>query len=98
VKGGDVRRDLDRRGAASSVADKIKAVIAEHGPHSVALYCGTDAFQNSAVLGTSASLADAIGSRNFYTSVTVDQPAKVFTTARYGQWMGGPNNLKSPTS
>ena len=80
--------------ALKLVADKIKAVIAEHGPHSVALYCGTNAFQNSAVLGTSTALADAIGSRNFYTSVTVDQPAKVFTTARYGQWMGGPNNFE----
>ena len=80
--------------ALALVAAKIKAVIAEHGPHSVALYCGTNAFQNSAVLGTSHALAEAIGTRNYYTSVTVDQPAKVFTTARYGQWMGGPNNFE----
>jgi anaerobic selenocysteine-containing dehydrogenase len=80
--------------ALALVAAKIKAVIAEHGPHSVALYCGTNAFQNSAVLGTSYALAEAIGTRNYYTSVTVDQPAKVFTTARYGQWMGGPNNFE----
>ena len=80
--------------ALAAVAAKIKAVIAEHGPHSVALYCGTNAFQNSAVLGTSYALAEAIGTRNYYTSVTVDQPAKVFTTARYGQWMGGPNNFE----
>ncbi len=93
VKGGEFV-ETSTAEALKLVADKIKAVIAEHGPHSVALYCGTNAFQNSAVLGTSASLADAIGSRNFYTSVTVDQPAKVFTTARYGQWMGGPNNFE----
>ncbi len=80
--------------ALASVAAKIKAVIAEHGPNSVAIYCGTNAFQNSAALGTSFALAEAIGTRNYYTSVTVDQPAKVFTTARYGQWMGGPNNFE----
>ena len=80
--------------ALKLVADKIRAVIAEHGPHAVALYCGTNAFQNSAVLGTSFALAEALGTRNYYTSVTVDQPAKVFTTARYGQWMGGPNNFE----
>lgn len=80
--------------ALALVAAKMKAVIAEHGPHSVALYCGTNAFQNSAVLGTSYALAEAIGTRNYYTSVTVDQPAKVFTTSRYGQWMGGPNNFE----
>jgi anaerobic selenocysteine-containing dehydrogenase len=38
-------------------------------------------------------LAQAIGTRNFYTSVTLDQPAKVFTTARYGKWLGGSNTF-----
>ncbi|MFM9937114.1 MAG: molybdopterin-dependent oxidoreductase [Novosphingobium sp.] len=98
-----VRQDGQKQGpfvetstaeALAGIAAKIKAVIAEHGPHSVALYCGTNAFQNSAVLGTSYALAEAIGTRNYYTSVTVDQPAKVFTTSRYGQWMGGPNNFE----
>lgn len=94
-----IRRDgqmveISTADALAEIATRIKAIIAEHGPHSVALYCGTNAFQNSAVLGTSYALAEAIGTRNYYTSVTVDQPAKVFTTARYGQWMGGPNNFE----
>ncbi len=80
--------------ALSDIAAQIKAIVATHGPHAIALYCGTNAFQNSAILGTSFALAEAIGTRNWYTSVTVDQPAKVFTTARYGQWMGGPNNFE----
>ena len=80
--------------ALAEIGARMKQIVEEHGPHSIALYCGTNAFQNSAVLGTSFALAQAIGSRNYYTSVTVDQPAKVFTTARYGQWMGGPNNFE----
>jgi anaerobic selenocysteine-containing dehydrogenase len=80
--------------ALADIAARIEAIVAEHGPHAIALYCGTNAFQNSAILGTSFALAEAIGTRNWYTSVTVDQPAKVFTTARYGQWMGGPNNFE----
>ncbi len=78
----------------AELAARMKQIVEEFGPHSIALYCGTNAFQNSAVLGTSFALAQAIGSRNYYTSVTVDQPAKVFTTARYGQWMGGSNNFE----
>jgi anaerobic selenocysteine-containing dehydrogenase len=94
-----IRRDgkfveISTANALVEIASRMKQIIDEHGPHSIALYCGTNAFQNSAVLGTSFALAEAIGSRNFYTSVTVDQPAKVFTTARYGQWMGGPNNFE----
>lgn len=94
-----IRRDgqmveISTADALKEIAAKIKAIVAENGPHSIALYCGTNAFQNSAVLGTSFALAEAIGTRNYYTSVTVDQPAKVFTSARYGQWMGGPNNFE----
>ncbi len=94
-----IRRDgafveISTAEALAQIAARMRQVVDEFGPHSVALYCGTNAFQNSAVLGTSFALAQAIGSRNYYTSVTVDQPAKVFTTARYGQWMGGPNNFE----
>ena len=75
------------------VADKLRAIIAEHGPHSVAVFMGSGGYQNSAAWAASYSFAQAIGSRNFYTSVTLDQPAKVFTTARYGKWMGGVNTF-----
>jgi anaerobic selenocysteine-containing dehydrogenase len=94
-----IRRDgqmveISTADALAELAARIRQTIEAHGPHSIALYCGTNAFQNSAVLGTSFALAEAIGTRNYYTSVTVDQPAKVFTNARYGQWMGGPNNFE----
>lgn len=78
---------LDRAGA------QLKAIVDEYGPHSVAVYCGTYAFQNSAGVGAAMAFAQGLGTRNFYTSVTLDQPAKVYTTARYGQWMGGPNTF-----
>lgn len=94
-----IRRDgqlyeISTADALAGAANRMKQIVEEHGPHSIAIYCGTNAFQNSAVLGTSFALAEAIGTRNYYTSVTVDQPAKVYTNARYGQWMGGPNNFE----
>ncbi len=84
-------KDISTAEALKLAGAKMKKMVKEHGPHSIAVYCGTNAFQNSAVLGTSYAFAQGIGSRNWYTSVTVDQPAKVFTTARYGMWMGGGN-------
>ena len=94
-----IRRDgqfveISTADALAEAGARMKAIVEEFGPHSIALYCGTNAFQNSAVLGTAFAFAEAVGSRNYYTSVTVDQPAKVFTTARYGQWMGGSNNFE----
>ena len=79
--------------ALAHVGETLKAIIAEHGPHSVAIFMGSGGYQNSAAWAASYSLAQAIGTRNFYTSVTLDQPAKVFTTQRYGKWMGGTNTF-----
>ena len=80
--------DIATADALKLAGETMKKMVEEHGPHSIALYCGTNAFQNSAVLGTSYAFAQGVGTRNWYTSVTVDQPAKVFTTARYGNMDG----------
>ncbi|HSF13345.1 MAG TPA: molybdopterin-dependent oxidoreductase, partial [Erythrobacter sp.] len=79
--------------ALAHVARELRRIIDQHGPHSVAVFMGSGGFQNSAAMAASLSFANAVGSRNFYTSVTLDQPAKVFTTARYGKWMAGPNTF-----
>lgn len=79
--------------ALAHVASKLRKIIDEHGPHSVAVFMGSGGFQNSAAMAASLSFAQAVGTRNFYTSVTLDQPAKVFTTMRYGKWLGGPNTF-----
>ncbi len=79
--------------ALAHVASELRRIIDTHGPNSVAVFMGSGGFQNSAAMAASLSFAQAVGSRNFYTSVTLDQPAKVFTTQRYGKWMAGPNTF-----
>ena len=75
--------------ALTDIAARLRTILDAHGPHSIAVYCGTYAFQNSAGLGAALGFANGVGTRNFYTSVTLDQPAKVYTTMRMGQWGGG---------
>ncbi len=70
--------------AFDELAEQLRAIIATHGPRAVATYNGTYAFQNSAHLGVSRAFHDAIGSPSYYTSVTIDQPAKVFVGTRHG--------------
>jgi anaerobic selenocysteine-containing dehydrogenase len=81
--------DIDTTAALDEIAAKLGAIIAGHGPHAVAVYGGTYAFQNSAGVGSALAFAQGLGTRNIYTSVTLDQPAKVYTTMQYGSWMGG---------
>jgi anaerobic selenocysteine-containing dehydrogenase len=79
--------------ALAHVGYALKRIIAEHGPNAVAIFIGSGGYQNSSAWAASYSFAQAIGTQNFYTSVTLDQPAKVFTTARYGKWQGGTNSF-----
>ncbi len=71
------------------IAARLQDLVAQHGPHAVAVYSGTYAFQNSAAMFAGQAFAKGLGTRNYYTSVTLDQPAKVYTTLRMGHWSGG---------
>ena len=94
VRGDDGQfHDTPMPEALAHVAGELRRIIDTYGPHSVALFMGSGGYQNSSAWVATYSLAQAIGTRNFYTSVTLDQPAKVFTTARYGKWLGGTNTF-----
>ncbi len=79
--------------ALGHVSDEIRRIIDKYGPDAVAIFMGSGGYQNSSAWAASYSLAQAIGTKHFFTSVTLDQPAKVFTTARYGRWEGGVNSF-----
>lgn len=88
-RNGDGWRPLSSQDALDAVAARLRAIIDEHGPDAVAVYSGSYAFQNSAGVGAALAFAQGLGTRHFYTSVTLDQPAKVYTSHQYGQWGGG---------
>ena len=80
---------IETQTALDEIGAKLKALVEEHGPDSVAIYAGTYSFQNSAGVASAMAFAQGLGTRHFYTSVTLDQPAKVYTAFQYGQWSGG---------
>lgn len=75
--------------AAIEVADKIKALIDQYGPRSVAIYVGTPNVGYPAAAGMGNAFLRAIGSRMFFTSNTIDQPGKQISLATHGKWLGG---------
>lgn len=76
--------------ALDEIAAQLAALRERHGPRAIATYCGTYGFMNSAALAVAGGFHQGIGSPNFYTSVTIDQPAKVYIWSRVGAWLGGP--------
>lgn len=76
--------------AMDEIATQLQDILAKHGPRSIASYNGTYSFQNSAAHPVARAWHTAIGSPSYYTSVTIDQPAKVaIGPARMGWWNGG---------
>lgn len=80
---------IDTDKAMDEISDKIQQLIRDHGPRSVATYVGSYGYQNSAALVIPKAWHQSIDSPSYYTSVTIDQPAKFIAGSRFGSWGGG---------
>ena len=76
--------------AFDEIATRLAAILADGDPRAVASYCGTATFQNAAAHPVARAFHQAIESPSFYTSITIDQPAKMITPLRLGSWAAGP--------
>ena len=76
--------------AMDEIAAQLQDILDKYGPRSIASYNGTYSYQNSAAHDVARAFHGAIGSPSYYTSVTIDQPAKVaIGPTRMGWWNGG---------
>lgn len=76
-------KPINNEKALDEVSEKLKAIIDEHGPRSVATYIGCGGHRTSA--GSPMFVRkwmDALGSPSFYTSYTVDSPALSVAVSR----------------
>lgn len=76
--------------ALDEIAERLAAILADGDGRAVASYCGTATFQNAAAHPVARAFHAVIGSSSMYTSITIDQPAKLVTPLRLGTWAAGP--------
>ena len=81
--------EMSTSDALDEIAEKLMAIINRDGPRAMASYCGTATFQYAAAHPLIRSFHKATGSPSFYTSITIDQPAKMVTPLRLGSWAAG---------
>lgn len=81
------------RKAAEETADRLQAIINRHGPDAIALYVGTFGFNNLTSHAFGIAFLEAIGSKMYFTSVTIDQPGKGVSRAEHGAWLAGPYRI-----
>lgn len=75
--------------AMDQIAERIQAIVAEHGPRSVALYPGTYSGPAAASIPSGVGWMLGLGSKMVFTSAAIDQPGKHVANAIHGRWLGG---------
>jgi anaerobic selenocysteine-containing dehydrogenase len=75
--------------ALDEIAAELRRIIDTYGPRAVASYTGTGGYQNSVAVPAARAFHQGLGSPSFYTSVTIDQPAKAVAPFRVGIWEAG---------
>ncbi|MDO8863480.1 molybdopterin-dependent oxidoreductase [Haliea sp. E1-2-M8] len=80
--------------AAREIADQLGALVAKHGPRSVAVYIGTNSLPYPGGPLVAYALLRALGSPMFFTANTIDQPNKQIAQALHGIWQGGDQDFE----
>ncbi|UZW58292.1 molybdopterin-dependent oxidoreductase (plasmid) [Sphingobium sp. JS3065] len=84
--------DLDT--ALGEIADRLRAIVEESGPDSVGLFKGTQTYQNATASQMLVDWMAALGSQNYFTTLTIDQSCHAVTKARMGAWNAGKHRLE----
>ena len=71
------------------IAEKLKTILDEHGPGSVAASFGNAGLENWVAVNLMIGFLASIGSDRFYSNVTIDQPGLSMASAMHGTWAGG---------
>ena len=80
---------IDAELAMREVGTKLKAIVDCHGPDAVALYWGTHASMTVATRPWAQAFWRALGSRKWFSTMTIDQAPKWVAPGRIGHWLGG---------
>jgi anaerobic selenocysteine-containing dehydrogenase len=75
------------------ISAKLRHILDTYGPRAIASYTGTGGYQNSLAVPAARAFHQGFDSPSFYTSVTIDQPAKSTAPFRVGIWEAGYHNF-----
>lgn len=75
--------------AMDEIAERLQAIIAEHGPRSVAVYTGMGSVQYISSYSIAAGWLAALGSPMFFTAGSIDKPGILIALAMHGMWQAG---------
>jgi anaerobic selenocysteine-containing dehydrogenase len=74
------------------IADRLVAILEEHGPTAIASYVGTSGMVNQCTWPMQAAFMGALGNGRMFNAVTIDQPGKAIALGLMGFWEAGAIN------
>lgn len=79
--------------ALDEIAARLGELIGESGPNSVGLFAGNGSMMVQTAVGMNRHFLNAIGSEQYFTTITIDQSGKMVAAGRTGSWAAGPLDL-----
>jgi len=80
--------------AIDEIARKLRTLLDQHGPRSIAVYVGTYSFMVPAAAPMTMAWMNAIGSPMRFMPATIDKPGKAMAMALHGRWAAGPQPFR----
>lgn len=81
--------------ALDEIAERLAGSIDKYGPSSVGLFCGTGSMMNQTASEMNRGFLRAIGTEQYFTTITIDQSAKMVAAGRTGTWAAGAVDLEN---
>lgn len=82
-------RPAGTREAIAEIAAAIRGIAEVHGAESIGLFYGTAAFGASLTIPFLKAFGRALGTHKVFSTITIDQSAKIVTAGRLGVWDAG---------